>query len=86
MEKPKAREDVTIQILGDEVMIYDAQRENVHVLNKTAKNIWALCDGRHTIEEMAEALFKEYPDMNEKDLLTDIKQTVAEFKQKNMLN
>ena len=56
MEKPKARQDITVQNMGDEVLLYDSDRENVHVLNHTAHAIWSLCDGNHTIEDIQEKI------------------------------
>jgi hypothetical protein len=52
LEKPKAKESVTLQDLGDEVILYDSEKENVHILNNTAYIIWNLCDGQHTIEDI----------------------------------
>ena len=36
--------------------IYDASTGAVHYLNDSARAIWELCDGKTTIEEMAEAI------------------------------
>jgi len=54
--KPKAKDNLTIQDLGDETLIYDPERDNVHVLNATAQAIWNLCDGSHTIKDIQKTL------------------------------
>ena len=63
MEKPKVRNDITLQDLGDEIMLYDTDGEKVHVLNHTAGIIWNLCDGQHSIDQMQQELLQKYPEM-----------------------
>jgi len=86
LEKPKARENVTLQDIGDEVIIYDSEKENVHILNNTAYAIWNLCDGEHTIEDIHEHLERKFPDIAaETDLIEDIKTTLNEFLEKKLI-
>jgi hypothetical protein len=57
---PRARrEQLVVQDLPDEVLIYDLESHRAYCLNHTAALIWRSCDGRRTIEEMARALEKE---------------------------
>ena len=46
--------------LGDEYLFYDREGDQVHVLNGSAREIFLLCDGSRTVEEIAEAFSKEY--------------------------
>ena len=46
--------------LGDEYVFYDAAGEQVHVLNATARRIYLLCDGSHTVQQIAQALVADY--------------------------
>lgn len=46
--------------LGDEYVFYDAGGEQVHVLNATARQIYLLCDGSHTVREIVQALASDY--------------------------
>ena len=46
--------------LGDEYVFYDAEGEKVHVLNATARRIYVLCDGSHTVQEIVQALVADY--------------------------
>jgi PqqD family protein of HPr-rel-A system len=48
------------QDLGDEYLIYDSSSDDVHVLKGTARDIFLLCDGSHTAEQIASALVEEY--------------------------
>jgi hypothetical protein len=43
---PKARRDnLVVQELPDEVLIYDLERDKAHCLNQTAALVWKNCDG-----------------------------------------
>ena len=46
--------------LGDEYLFYDRQQDRVHVLNGTAREIYLLCDGTRSAEEVADVLAQRY--------------------------
>jgi len=77
--KPKKREDLTIHELGDEVMLYDAANEKIHVLNHTAYLIWNLCDGQHSIEDIKYEMNKYYKIIEDNNLLQDIMKAIEEL-------
>ena len=55
--KPKARhENLVVQELGDETVVYDEKRNHVHRLNRTAAFVWKNCDGQRTVADLAEIL------------------------------
>ena len=57
---PRARHNqLVIQSLPDEMLIYDLDSHRAFCLNKTAALVWQGCDGHRTIEEMARVLEKE---------------------------
>src|SRR4051794_29836768 len=57
---PRARqEDLVIEGLGDETLVYDMRSHKAHCLNRTAAIVWNRCDGKLTVSEMAVALEKE---------------------------
>ncbi|MCX8042512.1 MAG: PqqD family protein [Desulfobacterota bacterium] len=85
-EKPKRKENITVQDLGDETLLYDSERENVHILNYTAQLIWNLCDGEHTIEEIFNCLIKNFPNVPQGDLFSDLQTIINDFKDKNIIN
>lgn len=58
---PRARqEDLVIEGLGDETLVYDMRSHKAHCLNRTAALVWNRCDGRSTVSEMSAALEKEF--------------------------
>jgi hypothetical protein len=82
---PKVRGDVSIQELGEEVMIYDPLNEKVHILNNTAHCIWKLCDGNCTLQEIKEEISKKFPHTSEQEILHDIASAVDNFEKNNLL-
>jgi hypothetical protein len=55
----RREEDVLVQELPDETLVYDLKRNKAHCLNRTAALVWRHCDGRTTVGEIAEVLHKE---------------------------
>jgi PqqD family protein of HPr-rel-A system len=64
--------------LGDEYMFYDREQDRVHVLNGTAREIFLLCDGKRTIEEVVRALAERYG-IEEARARRDTEQTLEEL-------
>jgi hypothetical protein len=57
---PDARKDrVLVEKIGDELIVYDQDRDHAHCLNLTTMLVWELCDGQTTVLEIAEALKKK---------------------------
>ncbi len=57
---PKARRNQLVRKeLGGEMLVYDRDSDEAHCLNATAARVWAHCDGRTTVAEMARLLEEE---------------------------
>ncbi len=55
--KPKARQDdLVVQELEREVIAYDLKRDEAFGLNESAAQVWSMCDGHTTVQEMAHQL------------------------------
>jgi len=51
---PQAREEnIVVQDLDGEVLVYDLTRHKAHCLNHTAALVWRACDGRRTASDIA---------------------------------
>jgi hypothetical protein len=50
---PRARVDCLTRKFGDELLVYDQQRNVGHCLNPTAAAAWRLCDGKKSTSELA---------------------------------
>ena len=56
-ELPHARdEELAVQELADEVLVYDLKRHKAHCLNPAVARIWKRCDGKTTVAELARHL------------------------------
>lgn len=60
--KPLARSNnIVVEEVFDELVIYDLERDRVHSLNPTAAFVWQHCDGKHTVDQIAILLQQEFP-------------------------
>jgi hypothetical protein len=60
--QPQARnEDLIVEDLGDETLVYDLQRDRAHCLNRTAALVWRACDGRTSSAALARLLHGRLP-------------------------
>lgn len=54
---PVARKnDLVIQELQDEVLVFDIQTNKAHCLNQTASSVWKYCDGSNSVTEIKKLL------------------------------
>ena len=49
-------ENLVLEELKDELMVYDPQRNKAFCLNQTAALVWKHCDGKTTVAEIAKLL------------------------------
>jgi hypothetical protein len=57
---PRARqEQLVIQQVADELLVYSTAEHRLHRLNRTTALIWRHCNGRTTVPELAELLARE---------------------------
>jgi hypothetical protein len=59
-EYPRARLDCLTREFGDELLVYDQQRNVGHCLNPTAAATWKLCDGKNGASELAKILTRQF--------------------------
>ena len=66
------------EIDGD-ISLYHPRTEQVVVLNGTASDVWRLCDGERSVEEVAALLASSYG-LDEPDaILPDVVKTLSQF-------
>lgn len=54
------RDDLIVEHLPGETVVYDLRTHQVHCLNPAASRAWELCDGRHSRGELADVLQREF--------------------------
>jgi hypothetical protein len=59
-EKPLSRkEDLVVQELNGEVLIYDLRKNKAFCLNETSALVWQACDGNNSISDIGEKIGSE---------------------------
>src|SRR5436305_1839198 len=57
---PRARQnDILVEHVGDETIVYDGERHQAHSLNRSASIVWQHSDGEHSIPQLADVLGTE---------------------------
>lgn len=79
------KQGITVQQLGNEVILYDTRKKTTHVLNPTARRVWELCDGKHTVQDMERALRTSFSIPDGQDIANDIQHIVTTFVEKGLL-
>ena len=70
--------------LGDEYLFYDRDGDRVHVLNGTAREIFLLCDGSRTEDEIAQA-FAEKFEIDAETAQKDARETMRQLHELGLL-
>ncbi len=93
-ERPRQLPGLLVEQAGPETLLYHAaaqpgadahQGGAIHALNPTARLIWDLCDGTHTVADIAAALRATFDVPTAADLQADIRGTLATFQSKGLL-
>ena len=73
--KPIARsEDLIVERLDDEVLVYDLLTEKYHALNETSAALWELCDGSRSVEDLATFVGADDPSTGQRVVWLALKQ------------
>lgn len=85
-KNPRRVNDLLEKDLGDEVVLYASSGCVIHVLNRTAYSIWALCDGEHSVADIEQIVRGSYAVPNGGvDVQADIRATLKTFADKGLL-
>lgn len=58
---PSARRDqLVVETLKDEILIYDLERDQASCLNRTAALVWQYADGKTSVSEIADKLSRDF--------------------------
>lgn len=83
----KAKSSVTCKELGNgEYVMYDKDKDKLHIINETAFSVWRFCDGCHTADSIEEKLRDEYKITNSHNITMDIKKILDLFDKEELLN
>ena len=71
------------EVRGD-ISLYDAHREQVMVLNATASDVWRLCDGEQTLNQIVDLLATAYG-ADEAVIRRDVEHTIEQLVNEGVL-
>ncbi|MEW6380290.1 MAG: PqqD family protein [bacterium] len=57
---PCRKDSIEARDLDGEAILYNPDTKHVHILNKAALQVWQMCDGQHSIRDMAVAIAEMY--------------------------
>ena len=88
-EYPRQSPGLLIEQAGTETLVYHAGAAAgggaTHALNPTARLIWDLCDGAHTLAAIEAALREAFEVPVERDVAADVRRTLEGFQAKGLL-
>lgn len=63
------RDDIVVQDLNNEVLIYDLRENKAFCLNETSALVWQFCDGEKSVTEISESIGKKLDSPANEDLV-----------------
>jgi hypothetical protein len=84
MQRPCRAPDIVTSEVLDELVAYAPVSSQAVSLNASARAIWELCDGMHTLDEICAELSAE-ADVAPEALRGDVTDTIARFRELGLL-
>lgn len=82
---PRRKDGILANELDQQVVLYSVENEVIHILNPTARAIWDLCDGKHSLQDIEHKVRTRFAVAEEHDVYADIQQTLQQFSAKGLL-
>ncbi len=77
--KPLRRDGVRLREMDGESMLYDEEKNKIHILNAVAGSIWEMCDGAHDTLDMEKKLRQSFEISGDVNLEEDIRHIIQNF-------
>jgi len=84
-DRPLRKDSVLPREVDGESILYDTDSGSVHVVNAAARRVWDLCDGAHTVAEMAAAIRDAFDVPAGASVDEDVRRIVAQFTEMGIL-
>lgn len=79
----KKNENVIERFGEDELLLFDSSLGKLFEVNETGKEIWKLCDGKHTVKKIKENLRDDFGDI--KDIDKDVSDLLRKLLELNLV-
>ena len=77
---PKQRDGITIQAVGDEMVVLDQDNDQIHQLNATASLILSHCDGEQSELIIADELVRQF-DIDQGAAISDVQNAIVQLRE-----
>ena len=84
LRSPIPNKDVSLQRVGQEAILHDRRNGRAHVINESAAQIWELCDGQNTFDQIVRAFAAAYT-LPVADVRADVQYILAKFHELGVL-
>jgi len=78
MDLPISRQDISEELIDQELFLYDEGTGSVHQLNSGAAMIWLLCDGTKDVASIAVEIAKS-SNVDAENVLQDVQEALQKF-------
>jgi hypothetical protein len=84
LQPPTPSKNVALQRVGQEAILHDRRRGRAHVINESAAQVWELCDGRNTFDQIVNAFAAAY-EVPASDVREDVRYILTKFHELRVL-
>jgi hypothetical protein len=82
---PKRKDDVRVQDLPDgSALLYDTETATAYPITESAAVVWKVCDGEHSLDEIADTLEAHY-DASRETISSDLSNLIEDLRSKGLL-
>lgn len=85
LQLPTPNRDVSLQRVGQEAILHDRRNGRAHVVNESAAQIWELCDGQNSLDQIVSAFAATYA-LPATDVQADVQYILAKFHELRVLD
>ena len=78
LRPPTPSKNVSLQRVGQEAILHDRSNGRAHVINESAAQVWDLCNGRNTLDQIVSAFAAAYQ-LPASDVREDVEYILTRF-------
>ncbi|MBL4852205.1 MAG: PqqD family protein [Gammaproteobacteria bacterium] len=82
---PKQRDGITIQAVGDEMVVLDQNNDQIHQLNATASLILSHCDGEKSALLIADELVRHFA-IDQSVAISDVHNAIVQLRKLELVH
>ena len=82
---PLRKDGISSKRLGEEWILYDAEKGSIHIINAMAEFVWKMCDGSHSLDEIEKDVKDVYQIPEGADLSRDLESIIQSFASMGLL-